>query len=237
MTMYEEKRKIPWVNGLKGVACLIVFAHHFANSFFPSTFSGLASESRTVSGFDTTFAFKPYGILLNGNFAVTLFVVLSAFLFAGKAMENTLLEMKQDVFKTCTRRYLTLMLNTAVVSYFYYFLSWILTKLNLNYMNYFPGAKLKSFPVHILFLQWVTEDSSIVGPLWTMKIFLIGSFIALFLGMWSSKNRWYMPFVYFVIAFPLGYLYPYYFAVMMGVTLADLYFFDRVEQYRKFLLN
>jgi len=230
-----NNERISWIHGLKGLACLLVFFHHFFLTFYRATYTGDLADSRTLSGIDATFGYRPYGLILNGNFAVCLFLIISAFLFAGKIMKQKKQTFEIDFFHICAKRYLQLMLHVAFIGIGLYLIKHILT-FCMQDISAFPfQLTCKELLLEILFFQWITPSGRILGVLWTMKFFLLGAFLAAFLGTWSSKKRWYMPIIYFIVSYPLEFLSEYNFTVVLGVILADLYHFDRIEQYLTFL--
>ena len=226
--------RIKWINGLKGIACMWVFLHHFALTFYKATLSGDPAESLTKSGIYAAMAYQPYGVIVNGNVPVCLFLIISAFLFAGKVIKLNMQEKEIDFLNICIKRYLRLMLNVAVIGITIYLINNIAALVA-------PGLQLLPFHLNfiqlileVLFFQWIMPSANILGTLWTMEYFLLGAILAAFLGTWSTKKRWYMPFIYLFISFPLEYLLPHNFNIILGVILADIYYHNRMEQYFEF---
>jgi peptidoglycan/LPS O-acetylase OafA/YrhL len=75
-------KRIPYLDGLRGIAAVIVFLNHFAASFFPAIIFG--RESMIHAGWERALYATPLGILTNGSFAVHLFIALSAFVLLRK---------------------------------------------------------------------------------------------------------------------------------------------------------
>lgn len=227
----DKKEKILWINGLKGLACLAVFFHHFLNSYYPATLYGNdASYIKTASGFEASFSNRPWGFIINGNFAVTIFVLLAAFLASIKIFKLNEQDAHIDFFKICFDRYLRLMRPVAFWGIFYFVLMKICLAFGFNESNFIPPCNFKQLILHILLYQWFTEDTFVIGPLWTMKALLLGVFIAMFVSLFSSKKRWFMPFIYLVIALGLTECYAYYAVAVLGTFAADIYYYDRVSQ-------
>lgn len=230
-----NSERITWIHSLKGLACLLVFFHHFFLTFYKATYTGDLADSKTISGIDATFGYRPYGIVLNGNFAVCLFLIISAFLFSGKVMQQKKQHAETDFFLICAKRYLQLMLHVAFIGFSLYLMKNILAFVVPDLSTFPFDLTLKELLLEVLFFQWITPSGKILGVLWTMKFFLLGAFLAAFLGTWSSKKRWYMPFIYLAVSYPLEFLSEYNFTVVLGVILADLYYYERIEQYMAFL--
>lgn len=226
----NSANKILWINGLKGLACLAVFFHHFVLSFYPASYYGPEYESKTVTGIDTLMSYSPFGVVLNGNFAVCLFIMISAFLYAGKIMRSDIYGGRVNLLEISVKRYLRLMLSIAPVCIINYVLIAVLYPMGLSYGLY-NTLSVSELIQHILFYQWITYDSLMIGPLWCMYIIFLGTFIAIFLSMLSGKEKWYMPFVYVLIAGGLYFVNSYYPAVVLGVVLADLFYYERIPQW------
>lgn len=226
--------RIKWINGLKGIACLWVFFHHFALTFYKATLTGDMADSLTKSGIDAAMAYQPYGIIVNGNVPVCLFIIISVFLYAGKVMKLKMQEKEVDFLNIFMQRYLRLMLNVAVIGIGIYLINRIAAFFTPGLQLLPCDLNLIQLLLEILFFQWITPSARILGTLWTMEYFLLGAVLATFLGTWSSKKRWYMPFVYLVISFPMEYLLTHNFNIILGVILADIYYYNRIEQYLSF---
>jgi len=233
----KNTEKINWINGLKGLACIGVFCHHFFLTFYDGIYYGKETASKTVSGIDTMMGYKPFGVLLNGNFYVCLFIMISAFLYAGKIMKADINDKKVDYFKVCIQRYLRLMPSVALIGVIYYVLMKVLLATGLNYINVDSTLSVPELIQHILLYQWVTYDPSIIGPLWCMYILFLGTFISIFLSKLSNKERWYMPLIYLIIAVASVFVNEYYVAVVLGVMLSDIYYYDRANQWKLSKLN
>lgn len=84
----QNSRRITWIDGLKGIACLLIFTHHFSLEYFNGAYFGETMESRLPFRLDIRLSYEPYGILTNGNFWVCVFVTLAAFLTAAGVLRQ-----------------------------------------------------------------------------------------------------------------------------------------------------
>ena len=70
-----------WLDGIKGISYLCVFLHHFCLRYFPATFYGLEAASM-ANGVDLFLASSPLGLLINGNFFVHLYILISVYVIS-----------------------------------------------------------------------------------------------------------------------------------------------------------
>jgi len=211
------------VNGLKGICCFLVFFHHLLLAFYPATYFGAEAESKMAAELDIKLSYQPYGILNNGNFWVCVFLVISAFLFAKKVMR----EKEVNMFSLCVKRYLRLMIPVGIVGIANWILIHAMDLTGLNYIHKTTELSVVGLLQHILFNQWFTTDILIAGHFWTMHLFFFGAIAAAVLAMMSSRQRWYMPLLYLLIAYGLSDDYPYYLCIVSGVIIADWVTYER----------
>ncbi len=83
--MYKTSTRVLWIDGLRGVACLAILAHHFGCCFFPVTQFG--PEAEGASALSVSLAQSPLGVLLNGNFWVCVFCTIAAFVASRGSLE------------------------------------------------------------------------------------------------------------------------------------------------------
>jgi peptidoglycan/LPS O-acetylase OafA/YrhL len=163
------------LDGLRGVAALIVVAFHFLSAFTPSV---VPDQSSTVPWW----ADSPIGLLFNGTFAVPVFFVLSGFVLAHSSKK-----LRDRLVLDMALRYLRLALPaTASI-----LMAWVLLSvfptatqvlgsvvpgpwLAWTYQGEIPGvfAALKDGAVDVF---W-TGGSQFNNVLWTMRTELLGSF-------------------------------------------------------------
>jgi peptidoglycan/LPS O-acetylase OafA/YrhL len=77
------------VDGIKGIAVLIVIVHHFALTFYPGVMNGVSALSHTKGGVELIIYRTPLGILVSGSFAVSLFFLITGYILTKKVKEHS----------------------------------------------------------------------------------------------------------------------------------------------------
>jgi peptidoglycan/LPS O-acetylase OafA/YrhL len=214
------------LEGLRGIAALMVFAYHALIIFYPLMFYGSAPLQHFK--FEDNIHGTPLAAFFSGTFAVAIFFVLSGFVLS---IGFFTAKDAKVIKKLATKRYLRLMLP-ALASVM---IALVLISLSLS-SN--PQAQQISqspaLPVvwstHPGFLEALYEGTIGVffqspvhnynSVLWTMKFEFIGSFIvfgfALLFG--QSKRRWLM-----YVALAIGLHNSWYLGFVLGMAIADAY--------------
>ncbi|MES2778473.1 MAG: acyltransferase [Bacteroidota bacterium] len=215
------------IDGLRGLAALIVVVSHFLCAFYPATDTLLMKDMK-VSSLEVVFSTTPLNILYNGNFAVCIFFVISGYVLSASffASKNT-----DVVYSSAYRRYFRLMIPVLVTSVFYYlFLAqgWLLSKhipeiADSPWMqkmwNFEPG--LGHFFKSTLYDLVIHQD--IEPPynpaLWSIGIELKGSYLVygFLLLMGNYRFRWLGYLVLMILT-----LKSYYFLFVTGMLLSDV---------------
>lgn len=188
LTIQQERdmknSRVRWIEGLRGIACLSVYFHHFFAVFYPVTMFGNAISG--ASGAAVTFAQSPLSVLLNGNFWVSVFFVISGYV-ASMPLYNTMHEghfYLEKLSDSLVKRYLRLTLPVFFISV----ITTILYKCSL--FTHLDFCDCVDSPWAAL---WYTAD------IYTLKSLLYESFIkACFAGsdkyimvLWTIKNLFY----------------------------------------------
>lgn len=222
-------KRINWISNLKAISCMMIFFHHILTVFLPGiTYGSIRSDN--IVGISSkiveTFAYQPWGGVINGNFAVCIFILLSSFLCFFKTYKS-----KKRIPDLIMHRYLRLMPAVFIGGLFYWLICFILKNINIVYDALITELSFKQFLYHALYLVWVELDVSIVSPLWCMYILFWSSFIAYFCGFICDEKNKYMPLYYLFISVFIVRWSIYYLATMFGVILADMYINNRGKQW------
>jgi peptidoglycan/LPS O-acetylase OafA/YrhL len=201
------------LDGLRGVAALIVVFYHCASAFYPRV---VPAQSLTVPAWVDW----PTGIFLNGPFAVYVFFVLSGFV-----LTNSSLKYRPHFFRDCLLRYLRL----AVPATASIVIAWLL-------LSAFPDSAMRLRP--FIPTTWLFETHQFQIPpvgaalregfwrifldgqshfnnvLWTMQTELLGSLgifaffqfikqqravLLIAIGAALSTSHWTRPYLTFVL--------------------------------------
>ncbi|WP_443147193.1 acyltransferase family protein [Paenibacillus sp. KACC 21273] len=77
-------QKLKYLDGLRGLAALIVVISHFVVAFYPSLYNGSIDSVHTQKSLELWISKSPFNLFYNGNFAVCVFFVLSGYVLSYK---------------------------------------------------------------------------------------------------------------------------------------------------------
>ncbi len=222
--MSNTSNRIGWIDGVKGLACLIVFVHHFCLGFFPVTYYGIGYATMQTSLMEFKIAYTPLGVILNGNFMVCIFFVLSAFLLTKQVISiiDRGDNVTSKISKIAVKRYPRLMIPAAIAAIIYYLLIYLANFLNINFSGFETKHSFLGMLKSVLFTMWVQEDSSVIGAYWMMHALLLGSFIAILYGIIAGSNlkKWQIWAAYVLGVIFLGTIKHYFAAIVLGSLMA-----------------
>lgn len=185
-------QKLLHVDGLRGVACLMVVLSHLALIFFP----GLHDPSMINNNQVINFLFNSsFPFIYSGTAAVYIFFTLSGFILSHAFMNGK--DVLENATSMVTKRYFRLAIP-AICSCIFCFIvltnntsdtgmlsTWIQAYKvdNSSLLNAIYSGAVSAF---------FGEGSAYNPVLWTMKIELIGSFITYFtcLTLIKSQKKW-----------------------------------------------
>ncbi|MCI1773539.1 MAG: acyltransferase [Paenibacillus lautus] len=185
--------KIVYLDGLRGLAALIVVVSHFFQVFAPSVFEG--REEIEHFAFEGMAARTPFNLLFNGNFSVCLFFVLSGYVLSYRFFGTG---DRSIVYSSAIRRYFRL----AVPALASVFLAYLILVLDLGAYDNIRGMTLSSMPdpfaadanllvmlKESLFHTFFTYGSQYNPVLWTMTYELFGSFMIFVFLIVCGRHR------------------------------------------------
>lgn len=182
--------RLSWIDGLKGIFSILVVFCHLALAFAP----GLWDIAKAETDLQRIWVNTPLNVITNGNTAVQFFFFASGLLIA----RNVCLKQEN---KPLYKKYTSLFHVTIPAILF----SWILMKLGLmfhldavalntklegleEFNNFIPSFAKCLFEI---FVGVFIDESSYVGPLWTIRYEILGSIITYPLAhyIYSNKQR------------------------------------------------
>lgn len=111
--------KITYLDGLRGLAAVIVLIWHFSNVFYPATLNGDPKISHLPFAFDAWLFNSPVSFFYNGDFAVSIFFVLSGYVLTKAYFVK---KDKDILIKRAIARYPRLLIPSAVSMLFVFVL-------------------------------------------------------------------------------------------------------------------
>src|ERR1035437_10886835 len=85
--MQTTTGKISYLEGIRGLAALLVFFHHFSLAFYPAFFTHDPGASH-LNGLEVQYGTSVFSVFSNGNFCVCIFFVLSGFVLSRKYFQS-----------------------------------------------------------------------------------------------------------------------------------------------------
>lgn len=223
----QNSKRITWIDGLKGIACLLIFTHHFSLEYFNGAYFGDMMESRLPFQLDIRLSYEPYGILTNGNFWVCVFVTLAAFLTAVSVLRCFAVPPRKDWQEKLSgmiiKRYVRLAVPCGIAGILYWALRQCLVPLFKCYRGLDNLLTFEQMLWHTFVKMWIVPDQEALGPYWMLYIIFLGTFIAIILALATRYPKKGVLVCFFLIASLLLWAKDeYYLCVVAGVLLAWL---------------
>lgn len=210
-------KKVQYLEGLRGLAALIVVFAHYVQFYYsdPLFYNPQSSLEYYLSK-------TPFNLTYNGNFAVCVFFVLSGYVLSMKFFQEKSMDI---IYSSAVRRYIRL----AIPVLFSVFLAYILLLLDLydQFGKYTGDLRYESME-HNFFSMLKTSlyeiffnySNTYNGVLWTMTYEFLGSFLIFsFLALFGQANKRYYLYIFLVVFFWDSY----YLAFILGLVLSDMH--------------
>ncbi|RYU77709.1 acyltransferase family protein [Hymenobacter persicinus] len=229
LTPAAPGRPLTYLDGLRGLAALVVVAHHFAGFFYPTLLSGNPGTAHLGAGVESVLARSPLNLLIGGNFAVCLFFVLSGLVLSENFWQAGRAEV---LYSQACRRYVRLMLPVTVAAVVALLLWAADAYRNTELAAVTGAARFGEFWGPLPGLKQIVHDLAVGIPLsgessynpvfWTLTLELFGSFLVFALLALFGHLR-HRPVIYAVAILLLSGsgLNFYYVGFILGVWLND----------------
>lgn len=172
----NENKRVKWIDGIKGVACILILVHHYFLGKFPASYYGTARESM-CNGLDVYFSQSVFSFFMTGNFFVHLYVLITGYVVTlqVKKMQDN----KDRFIPFSVRRYIKLAIPLLVYCLIFF---------SRNIITDSLSEKITAFNVILCGLVKILFLGSIDfgGHFWMLNVILVGGFaVSIF-----SANYW-----------------------------------------------
>lgn len=192
-----ETKKIVYLDGLKGLGCVIVFLTHFVYAFYYGMYHFQPESCHLPGNLDIAVGKSPLNLFFNGNTAVRLFLVISGYLLCRNFF---LTGDKSRLVQSAWKRYLRLMPAVLAVNAVIF----VCMKLGLYYNTpaaavagseeWFAGfnafaPSLSGMLKESLYGCFLFGSNDYNGVLWTIQILFLGAYVDYALAAFVSRFR------------------------------------------------
>jgi len=204
--------KYNYLNGLRGICCLIVLFDHSVNILKPdlryTDMTGFAGIVRKL------ISLSPINIIYSGIGSVCIFFILSGFVLSLKPLETN---NRDYILSSILKRYPRLVLP-IIASMIFMMIVYFAANL---FFNAHEDLNLKQALIESIYIAPLTHSAVTNYPLWTISFELLGSFlllsvISIFLNL---KKR---VILFFIVFSYLFFTSPFYSLFLAGVILCEL---------------
>lgn len=222
-----NENRSSYLDGLRGLAALIVVFYHYLLSFYPALFTARLNHSHTSQNIEATIGRSIFSFLFNGNFAVCLFFVLSGYVLSMNFFFN---KNRDSPVSGILKRYprLVIPIVVSVLLSYVILLSHGYSNIqtgDYTFNNFWLTNLWKISPDFLSALKEGFIDSVFYGGnieynpvVWTMNVEFMGSMLVFsFLAVFGKiKSR----FIIYVVLAILFYQ-TYFLAFILGIALCD----------------
>ena len=194
--MNLDKKRILWIDGLRGIACLCIFFHHWLSAFFYAAIVGEIQYVHTSNLMDMKFSRSPLSFWANGNFMVCIFCMVTGLVLTLQIMQVD----HKHTAKVLIKRYFRLALPLFVVSAVVY----LMLKYSLFHNAEAAGlsasdwlGKYYTTPVSWKVLlkesfvtTWLFGRDTFSTAFWMMNLMFFGSYLVYAFGIAAKINKW-----------------------------------------------
>lgn len=223
----EKSKRIYWIDGLKGIACIMIFVHHFFVGFMPASYYGVGAMQHGNDGWEVLLSQNPASVLINGNFWVCVFCVLSGLVQGYKIFS---MESLDRLPKDMVKRYFRLSLPVFFISLIVYLMmkGEVFFNIQANQIvqspwlgTYYLEKKTLKDVFYTSFISvWFVGDFTFSNAFWMLKEIFVGSYLTYILSMIGHKKRKNVLVIYAGLGIIFLILQSYMLAFVAGVIIA-----------------
>lgn len=220
--------RIKWLDGLKGLFCIGIFYHHFLLRYVPESYYGQSIGQ--CSKLCLYLSESPLGVLINGNFYVFIFILISGYVVC----RRTINVKPDEIGVFVVKRYLKLAIPLLLCEIFYY----------VFYESGVEGLftetdNIKSFlivPENALIKVLCYGDTTFAGAFWMMNVIFVGGLLVIVIATIGWKNKKYAMYVFGCVSLAMLSQKSYYFSVLFAGACLNC-FFDLVQVNNSSIIN
>lgn len=193
--------RLKWLDGLKALACIGVFLHHFFLAFFPGIYMGKDAMAHMTGKLEYTIGQIPLSAFFCGEYMVGLFCLIS-----GLVISYQIISMKErsSVSSFLLKRYPKLVLPLFVASLIVYVMLQfsLFTNVEVSSLtgsdwlgSYYQNKETFYDLLYSSFISvWFIMDNRFSNAFWMMKYLLIGSALSTLLAemSWDKGKKMYV---------------------------------------------
>lgn len=172
-TRSEKSGRIPYIDGMRGLASLLVIFCHIAYVFLP----GLNRASLAEDSFQLFWNGSLLNVLTNGNTAVQVFFVLSGYLICKNSNERKKLVNPIREYWKLLRIVFPAVVFTSLLMYFQLLHHCDIPRFNPEIISYNNFEPTIANVMSDAFIMTFIKTSSYVGPFWTIKYEMSGAIL------------------------------------------------------------
>lgn len=222
-----KENRLTYLEGLRGVAALMVFFCHFSYAFYYALYSTEIIEANMPGNLDAYLSVTPLNILYNGKLAVQIFFILCGYVISIRYFQTG---NKDYLVKSAVKRYLRLLVPIIFLETATFFLMKVGAYHNeaaaviSKSQDWFMGFNSQNPTLPTLFKE-IFYDAFFGKPyyynniLWIIKYEFLGSLMVYGLlyitGKWKYRNILYVILILVSIR-------SFYVSIFIGMFLCDL---------------
>ncbi|ERI07808.1 acyltransferase family protein [Aneurinibacillus aneurinilyticus] len=233
--------KINYLDGLRGLAALIVVFSHYVRGFYPGVYENNPKKVHLQPEIEYYFSQFPFSMFYAGNYAVCIFFILSGYVLSYKFFKYN---GEFTLIPAIVKRYFRL----VIPIFFVLIMSYVFVEMEFYFNKEVSDITLSSRWLALLWQIepnfWDVINQTIYGVfifgkesynavLWTLKYEFYGSILVFsilaFLG--HSNKRF---FLYLILG--IVFIKTYYIAFILGVFLSDVYNSKTDYNFKKFFI-